>query len=101
MTLEQTPGEQILVSAKLFDPAISGLTGQQAAAVWDVASGRFVEGASGEAHSFTTGTKKMNKWGQLRTWWRKEKPFLLKSPRITRVVPMKKDGTEAKIGGCK
>jgi RHS repeat-associated protein len=100
MTLEQTRGGQILNDMNLFGPG-SGLTGQQAAEVWDIASKRFAEGASGNIHVFSTDAKKINKWGNLRTWWRIELPALLKNPHVTSITRMKRDGTPAKTGHIK
>jgi RHS repeat-associated protein len=90
-TLEQTRGGQTLDSLKLFDPG-SGLTGAQAAEVWDAASLRFAKEASGEVSVFSTGAKRMNNWGNLRTWWRVERPALKTNTGVTRIVRRKKDG---------
>ncbi len=50
-TLEQTKGGKYLDSLDLFNPK-NGLTGSQAAEVWNIASKRFAEGASGIVHVF-------------------------------------------------
>jgi len=92
MTLEQTAGGQVLDRMKLFDPG-SGLTGAQAAEVWDAASLRFAKEASGEVSVFSTGAKRMNNWGNLRTWWRVERPALKTNPKVTNIVRRKKDGS--------
>jgi RHS repeat-associated protein len=91
-TLEQTTGGQMLDSLKLFDSG-SGLTGQQAAEIWDAASLRFAKEATGEVSVFSTGAKRMNNWGNLRTWWRVEKPALDVNPKVTNIVRRRKDGT--------
>jgi len=91
-TLEQTPGGQYLDSLQLFD-ASSGLTPQEAAEIWDAASARFAAEASGEASVFSTGAKRMNAWGVLRTWWRVEQPALGTNPNVTGIVRRRKDGT--------
>ena len=91
-TLEQTHGGQFLDSLKLFDSS-SGLTGQQAAEIWDAASLRFAQEATGEVSVFSTGAKRMNNWGNLRTWWRVEKPALDINPKVTNIVRRRKDGT--------
>lgn len=90
-TLEQTTGGKYLENLKLFD-ANSGLTGQQASAVWDAASERFARGASGEVNVFPTGATRMNKYNNLRTWWRIELEALKKNPLVTRITRRRKDG---------
>ncbi len=90
-TLEQTPGGRYLDSLQLFGPS-SPLTPAQAAQVWDAASVRFAQGASGEVSVFSTGATRMGAWGE-RTWWRIERPALLANPNVTRIVRRKKDGT--------
>lgn len=90
-TLEQTPGGRILDGLNLFDPG-SGISGAEAAAVWDAASKRFADGASGTINVFSTGAKKMNAWGSLRTWWRVELPALRANPRVSGITRRRKDG---------
>lgn len=90
-TLEQTRGGRVLDGLNLFDPG-SGITGAQAAEVWDAASLRFAQGASGEVNVFSTGSRRMNPWGNLRTWWRVERPALLRNPDVDRIVRRRKDG---------
>jgi len=90
-TLEQTHGGQYLDSLKLFDPG-SGLTPQQAGAVWDAASARFARDASGQVNVFPTGAKRKNAWGNIRTWWRVEKPALDLNPNVTGITRRRKDG---------
>ncbi|NLR67217.1 hypothetical protein HGH92_23115 [Chitinophaga varians] len=99
-TLEQTVGGQYLNDLDLFGPH-STLTGQEAAEVWDIASKRFAEDASGDVHVFSTNAKKINKWGNLRTWWRIELPALLKNTKVNNIFRMKKDGTKSKTGHVK
>ncbi len=96
-TLEQTSGGQYLDGLNLFGKG-SGMTGKQAAEIWDTASVKFAEGASGTAHVFGTGAKKMNDFGSVRTWWRIEKPALIANNNINKVIRLKKDGTPSKIG---
>jgi len=101
-TLEQTAGGNYLVSLDLF----ANLKPHEAAAIWDVASQRFADGASGQLHVFSTKAKMMSPYtGLPRTWWRIEKPALLRNPNVTGVTRMKIDGTPAKNGhlvkGCK
>ena len=91
-TLEQTVGGQYLNSLNLFDPG-SGLTGAQAAQVWDVESLRFAQGASGTVDVFSTGARRVNDWGITRTWWRVEKPALDANPRVTEITRRRKDGS--------
>lgn len=65
-TLEQTKGGKYLDSLDLFNPK-NGLTGSQAAEIWNIASKRFADGASGVAHAFSTGAKRFGPYGE-RTW---------------------------------
>jgi len=100
-TLEQTAGGRYLDRLKLFD----NLPGPQAAAIWDIASNRFAAGASGETHVFSGGARRISQYtGKLRTWWRIEKPELLRNRNVTAIIRMKVDGTRAKTGhiikGC-
>ena len=69
-TLEQTAGGKYLDSLDLFNPK-NGLTGNQAAEVWNIASKRFADGASGNVNVFSTGAKRFGPFGE-RTWWRIE-----------------------------
>jgi hypothetical protein len=80
-TLEQTEGGQYLDSVKLLDKA-NGLTGEQAADVWNVASQRFADGASGEAYVFKDGAKPFGQYGE-RTWWRIEQPAIDANANVT------------------
>src|SRR5512133_1619426 len=95
-TLEQTHGGKYLDSLKLFDKG-SGLTGAQAAEIWDIASKRFADGASGKVFVFSTKTAKVGDYG-IRTWWRIEKPALQKNPNVSEIIRMKKDGSPVKKG---
>ncbi|MEZ0539976.1 type VI secretion system tube protein TssD [Fibrella arboris] len=96
-TLEQTVGGKYLNDLKLFE----NLPGKQAAEIWDIASKRFAEGASGTAQVFSGGAKKIGDYG-LRTWWRIEKPALLKNPLVSSIVRMRKDGLPfGSKAGCK
>ncbi|MFY7809655.1 MAG: RHS repeat-associated core domain-containing protein, partial [Fimbriimonadaceae bacterium] len=91
-TLEQTVGGRLLDSMDLFNPA-NGLTGQQAAEIWNAASLRFANGASGEVSVFSTGATRTNAWGNLRTWWAIEKPALQANPSVESIVRRRRDGT--------
>lgn len=100
-TLEQTEGGKYLNSLDLF----KNMPSEQAAQVWDIASKRFAEGASGTSYVFSTKAVKISPYtGQPRTWWRIEKPALIDNAKVTGVVRMKVDGTPAKNGhiskGC-
>ncbi len=95
-TLEQTAGGKYLDSLDLFNPK-NGLTGDQAAEVWDIASKRFADGASGEVNAFSTGAKRFGPLGE-RTWWRIEKPALMKNPKVTKILRRKKNGSLVKTG---
>ncbi|HVW50485.1 MAG TPA: hypothetical protein VHC91_08780 [Trinickia sp.] len=99
-TLEQTAGGKYLDGLNLFGKG-SGMSGKQAAEIWDVASVKFAQGASGDVNVFGTGAKKMNDFGSMRTWWRIEKPALIANPDVTSVTRLKKDGTPAKTGHVK
>lgn len=99
-TLEQTAGGKYLDGLHLFGKD-SGMSGKQAAEIWDVASVKFAQGASGDVNMFGTGAKKMNDFGSVRTWWRIEKPALISNPDVTSVTRLKKDGTPAKTGHVK
>jgi RHS repeat-associated protein len=90
MTLEQTAGGRHLDSLRLFDPS-SGLTGAQAAQIWDAASARFAAAARGEVNVFATDGKRMGAHGE-RTWWRVERPILDRNPRVTKIVRRRRDG---------
>lgn len=56
-TLEMTSGGAWLDQQQLFNTARSGLTTEQAAQVWSRLSGRFAEGASGNAVGFVNGAR--------------------------------------------
>lgn len=95
-TLEQTKGGQYLDDLDLFNPS-SGLTKKQAAEVWDIASKRFADGASGNVNVFSTGAKIEGPHGK-RTWWRIEKPALMENPKVTSITRRRMDGSKAKTG---
>ncbi len=97
-TLEQTKGGKYLDSLDLFNPK-NGLTGSQAAEVWNIASKRFADGATGIVHVFSTGAKRFGPYGE-RTWWRIEKPALLANLKVSEIIRMTKDGIKLKIGGA-
>jgi hypothetical protein len=69
-TLEQTAGGKYLDDLNLFS-----IDGNQAAQVWDVASKRFAEGATGDLTVFKEGATQFGQYGE-RTWWRIEQPIL-------------------------
>jgi RHS repeat-associated protein len=94
-TIEQTAGGRYLDGLTLFDEGESGLSSQQAGELWDAASGRFAEGASGEVNVFSTGTKKASLYGE-RTWWRIEKPILAMNPKVTAIIRRRIDGDVCK-----
>ena len=95
-TLEQTVGGKYLDSLDLFGKD-SPIMPKQAAEVWDIASKRFADGASGTVYVFSTGAKKLSPYGNIRTWWRIEKPALKQNKKVNKIVRMKKDGTPAKF----
>jgi hypothetical protein len=90
-TLEQTTGGQYLHSLDLFDEASSGLTNGQAADVWNVASKRFADGASGEVFVFKDGATQFGPYGE-RTWWAIEEPALNANPAVTSIQTMSPSG---------
>ncbi len=92
-TLEQTVGGRYLASLELFD----NIPGHEAAQIWDIASKRFADAASGEAHVFSTGAKRFGDYGE-RTWWRIEKPALLKNSKVKGINRLKRDGNSVKRG---
>jgi RHS repeat-associated protein len=94
-TLEQTSGGKYLDGLDIFDETGSGLNAEQAAELWDSASQRFAEGASGEVNVFSTGTKKATVQGE-RTWWRVEKPALTTNARVTTIIRRRIDGDVCK-----
>ena len=98
-TLEQTRGGKILDDLDLFNPK-NGLTGNQAAEVWNIASKRFAESASGDINVFSTGAKRFGPFGE-RTWWRIEKPELLKNKNVGTIFRRKKSGDKSKTGHIK
>lgn len=96
-TVEMTPGGRYLNDLDLFGKG-SPLTPQQAGEIWDIASNKFSNQASGDVNVFSTGAKKMNAWGNMRTWWRVELPNLLRNSRVTSITRRKHDGTKSKTG---
>ncbi|MCD9583286.1 hypothetical protein ACE1MK_13275 [Tenacibaculum maritimum] len=98
-TLEQTTGGKYLNNLDLFNPK-NGLTGNQAAEVWDIASKKFADGASGDVNVFSTGAKRFGPFGE-RTWWRIEKKALLKNSSIKNIFRRKQDGSKSKKGHIK
>jgi len=96
-TLEQTKGGEYLVGLELFSKN-SNLSGAQAAEVWDIASEKFSQRASGDLAAFSTGAKRENDYGSIRTWWRVEKPALENNTSVSSVTRMKIDGTPSKTG---
>ncbi|HEX6426562.1 MAG TPA: RHS repeat-associated core domain-containing protein, partial [Niastella sp.] len=101
-TLEQTKGGKYLNDLKLFGSggAKMGISAKEAAEIWDIASERFAKAASGEVNVFSTYSKKISAHG-LRTWWRIEKPALLKNTKVTRITRRKRDGSKTKNGHIK
>uniref|UniRef100_UPI00232A983F fibronectin type III domain-containing protein n=1 Tax=Aquimarina algiphila TaxID=2047982 RepID=UPI00232A983F len=92
-TLEQTVGGKYLDDLELFD----NISGQDAAEIWDIASKTFAENASGTVNVFSTGAKEIGDYGQ-RTWWRVEKPALLKNANVIKIIRRNKDGSISKTG---
>ncbi|PRQ02443.1 putative deoxyribonuclease RhsC [Enhygromyxa salina] len=90
-TLEQTAGGRYLDGLNLFDTPTSGLSGAEAAQVWDAASRRFAEGASGDVNVFSTGATRFGAWGE-RTWWRLERPTLAANPDVNSITRRRIDG---------
>jgi len=74
----------------------SKITQKQVAEIWDIASERFANGAYGDVYAFSTGTKQISPYGHIRTWWRIEKPTLLKNNKVNKIIRMKIDGTPCK-----
>jgi RHS repeat-associated protein len=99
MTLEQTKGGMFLDKLNLFGGS-SGITAAQAKEIWDIASKRFAELASGEVNVFSTGAKRFSPFGE-RTWWKIEKPALMKNDKVTAILRRKKDGTPSMIGSVR
>ena len=95
-TLEQTAGGDFLDELDLFGGGNS-MSGADAKDVWDMASKKFAESASGEVHVFSTGATRYSPFGE-RTWWKIEKPTLLNNPEVTKITRMKIDGTPSKTG---
>ncbi len=95
-TLEQTKGGQILDKMDLFGKG-SPVDGAQAKEVWDIASRRFAEGASGEVNVFSTGATRYSPYGE-RTWWKIERDALMKNSKVQRITRRKKDGTPSVNG---
>ena len=89
-TLEQTAGGRYLDRLKLFKPT-NGLTGAQAAQMWDAASLRFAQGASGDVNVFSTGATRIGPFG-MRTWWRVEQPALQSNSAVTSITRRRLDG---------
>jgi len=93
-TLEQTAGGSHLNGLNLFDSS-SGLSGAQAAQVWDAASVRFAQRATGDVNVFSTGATRFGPYGE-RTWWRIEKPALDANPDVTSITRRRIDGNPCK-----
>jgi hypothetical protein len=79
-TLEQTAGGKYLDDLNLF----SNMDGAQAAHVWDIASARFANGASGHINVFNKGATQFGPFGE-RTWWSVEKPLLDLNSNVTKI----------------
>lgn len=95
-TLEQTAGGQVLDKMNLFGKG-SPVTPAQAKEIWDIASRRFAEGASGEVNVFSTGATRFSPFGE-RTWWKIEREALMANPDVHRITRRKRDGTPSKNG---
>ncbi|MDG9672354.1 RHS domain-containing protein, partial [Hahella sp. CR1] len=95
-TLEQTSGGKVLEQLDLFSKS-NDMDSGKAAKLWNMASTKFASNASGDINVFNTGANRFGQWGE-RTWWRIEKPVLLKNESVTSVARRKKDGSAAKTG---
>ncbi|PUZ25395.1 hypothetical protein DCC81_13955 [Chitinophaga parva] len=95
-TLEQTVGGKYLDDLKLFSPG-SPLSGKEAAEIWDIASKRFADNASGEVNVFSTGAKRIGAYGE-RTWWRIEKPALMRNGNVKAIIRRRIDGSKSLFG---
>ncbi|HMJ90787.1 MAG TPA: hypothetical protein VK530_13285, partial [Candidatus Acidoferrum sp.] len=80
VTLEMTSGGAWLDQQKLFDTATSGLTSDQARAVWEAMSRRYAENASGTAVGFVEGASARGIFNRV------EYPALQSNPAIGNVV---------------
>ncbi|WP_338865646.1 DUF6531 domain-containing protein [Myxococcus stipitatus] len=89
-TLEQTTGGKFLDDLHLFEPG-SPVTKAEAAQIWDAASLRFAQEASGTVNVFSTGATRMGAFGE-RTWWRVERKALLANPRVRGIVRRRRNG---------
>ena len=98
-TLEQTSGGEILQELDLFSSS-NDFDPAKAAQLWNMASTKFAEGASGDVNVFNTGADRFGPWGE-RTWWRIEKPALMRNDSVDSITRRKKDGTVAKTGHVK
>jgi len=98
-TLEQTTGGQVLELLDLFSPNHK-FEAWRAAKIWNMASTKFAEGASGDINVFNTGANRFGPWGE-RTWWRIEKPILQNNDSVSLITRRKKDGNPAKTGHIK
>ncbi len=98
-TLEQTAGGRVLEQLNLFDKS-NDFDPAKAAKLWNMASTKFAEGASGNVNVFNTGANRFGPWGE-RTWWRIEKPALLRNQAVDSITRRTKDGTISKIGHVK
>jgi len=90
-TLEQATGGQFSHSLDLFGKK-SHLTPIQAAEIWDIASKRFAQGATGTVNLFATRTTKLNPWGRLRTWWQIGQPALRGNSNVMGIIQRRIDG---------
>jgi hypothetical protein len=79
-TIEQTAGGKYLDGLKLFDH----MPAADAAKIWDIASVRFADGASGAVNVFNKGASQFGPYGE-RTWWRLEKPALNANSAVTKI----------------
>ena len=95
-TLEQTRGGKVLDKMDLFGKG-SPVSGAQAKEIWDIASKRFADGASGEVNVFSTGATRFSPFSE-RTWWKIERDALMKNSAVRRITRRKKDGTPSVNG---
>ena len=97
--LEQTSGGKVLEKLDLFTEEFGFA---KAAKLWNMASTNFALGASGNINVFNTGANRFGEWGE-RTWWRIEKPVLLRNDAVDSVTRRRRrqDGMPAKTGHIK
>ncbi|MFY1831921.1 DUF6531 domain-containing protein [Myxococcus fulvus] len=89
-TLEMTTGGRFLDGLQLFEPG-SPVSRAEAAQLWDAASLRYAQEASGNVNVFSTGATRQGLFGE-RTWWRVERKALLRNPAVRRIIRRRRNG---------